>query len=78
MVQDTQVVGWLFADVESTGILPHLLQAQKMIGTIKQPCIVGGRDRDLAALTLNRVGILSHSLLVFQHHRTTFPIGLQL
>ena len=78
MVQDAQVVGRLLADVKTATLLPHLLKAQQVIGSVEQSGIVGSSYHGLVALALDGVSVLRHSLLPFQHDRSSLPVGLQL
>ena len=78
VVQDAQVVEGLLCDVEAVARLSRLLQAQQVVGTVEQSCIVRSRDHGLSPLTLDGVSIFGQALLSFQYHRSALPVGLQL
>ena len=49
-----------------------------MIGAVEQTSIAGSSNDGLTALSLDGVAIVGDTILAFQHHGTTLPIGLQL
>ena len=84
VVQDTQVVEGLLRDIQMVHglikinpVLCDLLQAQQVVGTVEQSCIVRSRDYGLPPQTLDGVAIFGQALLSFQNHRSALPVGLQ-